>query len=173
MQVDEVYEAGNWGLANKLKPRSPSRRSASISNTTTEGGAELRKVPHVLEPRRAAVVEEGDRRHFVVNPRATARDPLYCRQLHREALSDDGINAIYSWLVERDISAWNPHAPPMTDAKREIDGVSGNPQFDYGADLVESGACSKRSSGSSSSRRFKTGYKSRTSPPMRGIVVTG
>jgi hypothetical protein len=42
--------------------------------------------------------------------------------------------------MERDISAWNPHAPPlMTDAKREIENVSGNPLFDYAADLVESG----------------------------------
>jgi hypothetical protein len=42
--------------------------------------------------------------------------------------------------MERNISAWNPHAPPlMTDAKREIENVSGNPLFDYAADLVESG----------------------------------
>jgi hypothetical protein len=27
----------------------------------------------------------------------------------------------------------------VTDGKREIENVSGNPQFDYGADLVESG----------------------------------
>jgi hypothetical protein len=37
--------------------------------------------------------------------------------------------------MERDISAWNLHAPPMTDAKREIEDVRGNPQFDYVADL--------------------------------------
>jgi hypothetical protein len=42
--------------------------------------------------------------------------------------------------MKRDISGWNPHAPPpMTDAKREIEDVSGNPLFAYVADLVESG----------------------------------
>lgn len=47
----------------------------------------------------------------------------------------DRIETIYSWLMERDISAWNLHAPPMTDAKRETEDVRGNPQFDYVADL--------------------------------------
>jgi hypothetical protein len=37
-----------------------------------------------------------------------------------------------------DLSAWKLHTPPMTDVKREIEDVSGNPLFDYVADLVES-----------------------------------
>jgi hypothetical protein len=72
----------------------------------------------------------------------------------------------------RDISTCNPHAPQMTDAKREIENVSDNPLFDYAADLVESGRLFQASCGTSGSRRFKTGSKSRTSPPIRGIAVT-
>jgi phage/plasmid-associated DNA primase len=45
VQVDEVYEAGNWDLANKLKPLI-TERTVSVNN----GNRELRALSHVLEP---------------------------------------------------------------------------------------------------------------------------
>ena len=33
------------------------------------------------------LIEEGDRRYFVINSKATARDPTYYQQLHREDVS--------------------------------------------------------------------------------------
>jgi hypothetical protein len=47
-------------------------------------------------------------------------EPQY-QQLHREALSDDGVKAIYSWLMERDSSAWNPHATAPNDRRKAGD----------------------------------------------------
>src|SRR5262249_23147812 len=54
--------------------------------------------------------------------------------------ADDGMNAIYSFLRRRDLSAFNPYRrPPMTEAKREVIAVSGHPLRAHIVDAVESG----------------------------------
>lgn len=141
VQVDEVYEAGNWDLANKLKPLiTEPTVSVNIKYGPQKEVQNFARFLMFSNHSAPPSIEEGDRRYFVINSKATARDPSYYQRLHREALSDNGIEAIYVWLMKRDICGWNPHAPPpMTDAKREIEDVSGNPLFAYVADLVESG----------------------------------
>ena len=141
VQVDEVYEAGNWDLANKLKPLiTEPTVSVNIKYGPQKEVQNFARFLMFSNHSAPINIEEGDRRYFVVNSKATARDPSYYQRLHREALSEDGIGAIHAWLMKRDIGGWNSFAaPPMTEAKQAIEDVSGNPLFTYVADLVENG----------------------------------
>lgn len=73
-------------------------------------------------------LEEGDRRYFVFNSSAQPRLDDYYNTRHTYISSDAGMNAIYSFLMRRDLGHFSPHGrPPMTQAKEEIVEVSGNP----------------------------------------------
>jgi len=141
VQVDEVYEAGNWDLANKLKPL--------ITEPTVS--ANLKYGPQIEIENYARFllfsnhtaplsIEEGDRRYFVFNSKAQPRDDGYYEELHHYIESNAGMNAIYTFLQRRDISGFNPHKrPPMTDAKQAIIETSGHPLRTYIIDAVGSG----------------------------------
>jgi hypothetical protein len=85
-------------------------------------------------------IEEGDRRYFVVNSMAEPRPDGYYEQLYRYIESEEGMTAIYSYLMKRDIASFNPHRrPPVTAAKEAVIAVSGNPMRAYIREAVESG----------------------------------
>ena len=141
VQVDEVYEAGNWDLANKLKPLI-TEKTVSVNvkygpQMEVENYARFVMFSNHTAP---LSIEEGDRRYFIVNSAAQPEEDSYYEELNRFIDSSEGMNSIYSFLMQRDLSAFNPHRrPPMTDAKRAVIEVSGNPLRTYITEAVESG----------------------------------
>jgi hypothetical protein len=141
IQVEEVYEAGNWDLANKLKPLI-TERTVSVNlkygpQMEIENYARFIMFSNHTAP---LTIEEGDRRYFVVNSTVQPRDDTYYEELNRFIDTDEGMSAIFSFLRRRDLSGFNPHRrPPMTKAKEAVIAVSGNPLRTYVIEAVESG----------------------------------
>jgi hypothetical protein len=141
VQVDEVYEAGNWDLANKLKPLI-TEPTVSVNvkygpQMEVENYARFIMFSNHTAP---LSIEEGDRRYFIVNSKAQPRDDGYYEELYRVIGSEEGMESLYSYLMNRDLSGFNPYRrPPMTDAKEAMIEVSGNPLRTYISDSVDSG----------------------------------
>jgi hypothetical protein len=141
IQVDEVYEAGNWDLANKLKPLI-TERTVSVNvkygpQMEVENYARFIMFSNHTAP---LDLEGGDRRYFVFECKAQPRDDAYYDRLHEFVESPKGAEAIYSFLMRRDLSAFNPHRrPPMTEAKQAVIEASKHPLQVYIRDAVESG----------------------------------
>jgi hypothetical protein len=141
VQVDEIYEAGNWDLANKLKPLITERTvSANIKygpQIEIENFARFIMFSNHTSPLN---VEDGDRRYFVFCSKAQPRHDDYYEALHKYIETPEGMNAIYAFLRRHDISTFNPHRrPPMTQAKLEVIEDSVHPLHTYIASAVESG----------------------------------
>lgn len=141
IQVDEVYESGNWELANKLKP--------IITEPTVSVNVKYGPQMEIENYARFIMfsnhtapldLEAGDRRYFVFDSKAQPRDDAYYDRLHEYAESIQGMQAIYAFLRRRDLSAFNPHRrPPVTEAKQSIIEASVHPLRAYIAEAVESG----------------------------------
>lgn len=64
-------------------------------------------------------LERDDRRHLVVYCPAKRTDGLYSRV--RASFDTGSVEALYAFLMSRDLSAFHPHAPPvMTKAKADL-----------------------------------------------------
>ena len=141
VQVDEVYEAGNWDLANKLKPLI-TEPTVSV-NVKYGPQLEIQNFARfILFSNHTAplTIEEGDRRYFVFNSQAKPKEDNYYEQLHRYLETRESMDAIYSYLVRRDISSFNPYRrPPMTEAKQAVIEVSAHPLRTYIIEAVQSG----------------------------------
>jgi hypothetical protein len=141
VQVDEVYEAGNWDLANKLKPL--------ITEPTVS--ANIKYGPQIEIENYARFImfsnhgaplniEDGDRRYFVFNSKAQPRPDDYYETLYREIETPAAMNALYAYLRKRDLSGFNPFKrPPMTEAKQQIISDSEHPLHTYIIEAVSSG----------------------------------
>jgi hypothetical protein len=141
VQVDEVYEGGNWDLANKLKPL--------ITEPTVS--ANIKYGPQIEIENYARFImfsnhgaplniEDGDRRYFVFNSKAQPRPDDYYETLYREIETPAAMNALYSFLSKRDLSGFNPFKrPPMTEAKHQIIADSEHPLQTYIIEAVNSG----------------------------------
>jgi hypothetical protein len=141
VQVDEVYEGGNWDLANKLKPLiTEPTVSANIKygpQIEIENYARFLMFSNHSAPLN---IEEGDRRYFVFNSNAQPREDAYYDRLYSYIEAPKAMNAIYGFLKRRDLSGFNPfRRPPMTDAKRQIIAESEHPLHTYIIDAVVSG----------------------------------
>jgi hypothetical protein len=146
VQVDEVYESGNWELANKLK----SLITEPVVSVNLKYGPqmEINNFARLLMFSNHTAplnLEEGDRRYFVFNSAAKPLADDYYGRLYRYIESDAGMNAIYSFLMNRDLSDFNPHRrPPMTKAKEAIVEASVHPLATYIAESLASGhLCTK------------------------------
>jgi hypothetical protein len=141
VQVDEVYEAGNWDLANKLKPLiTEPTVSANIKygpQIEIENYARFIMFSNHSAPLN---IEEGDRRYFVFNSKAQPREDDYYDRLYRYIDDPAAMNAIYTLLMRRDLSGFNPYRrPPMTEAKQQIIAESEHPLHTYIIEAVISG----------------------------------
>jgi hypothetical protein len=141
VQVDEVYEAGNWDLANKLKPLiTEPRVSVNMKygpQMEIENFARL-----VLFSNHGAPIniEEGDRRYFVFKSNAQPRDDGYYDQLYEFIDGQDGMDAVYTFFSKRDLSRFNAfRRPPLTAGKKEIIEDSVHPLRTYVIECVKSG----------------------------------
>ncbi|MGY3409376.1 hypothetical protein ACVWZV_005489 [Bradyrhizobium sp. GM5.1] len=141
VQVDEVYEAGNWDLANKLKPL--------ITEPTVS--ANIKYGPQIEIDNYARFImfsnhsaplniEEGDRRYFVFNSKAQPREDDYYDRLYRYIGTDEAMNDIFAFLKNRDLSGFNAfRRPPMTEAKQQAIADSEHPLRTYIIEAVKSG----------------------------------
>jgi hypothetical protein len=141
VQVDEVYEAGNWDLANKLKPLiTEPTVSANIKygpQLEIDNYARLLMFSNHSAPLN---IEEGDRRYFVFDSKAQPREDAYYDRLHGYIETPEAMNTIYTFLMKRDLSGFNPHRrPPMTEAKQQIIAESEHPLHTYIIEAVVSG----------------------------------
>jgi hypothetical protein len=141
VQVDEVYEAGNWDLANKLKPLiTEPTVSANIKygpQIEIENYARFIMFSNHIAPLN---IENGDRRYFVFNSKAQPRPDEYYDTLYREIETTSAMNDLYSFLSRRDLSGFNPfRRPPMTEAKQQIIADSEHPLHTYIIEAVTSG----------------------------------
>ncbi|WP_363350175.1 primase-helicase family protein [Methylocystis echinoides] len=141
IQVDEIYEYGNWDLANKLKPII-TEPTVSV-NIKYGPEMEVQNFARLLmfSNHEAPIdLEEGDRRYFVFNSKAQPKDTLYYEELNAYIDSKEGMNAIYTFLMKRDLSRFKPFAPPpLTEAKKAIIKASGSPLKHYIAEVVANG----------------------------------
>lgn len=141
IQVDEVYEAGNWDLANKLKPLI-TEPTVSVNvkygpQIEVDNYARFLMFSNHSAP---LSIEAGDRRYFIFDSKAQPRSDDYYEDLNRYIGTEAGMNAVYTHLTMRDISGFNPFKrPPMTEAKADVIEVSGNPLRVYVVEAVESG----------------------------------
>jgi Family of unknown function (DUF5906) len=141
VQVDEIYEAGNWELANKLKPLI-TEPSVSVNmkygpQLEIENYARFLLFSNHTAP---LDLEEGDRRYFVFESKAQPRDQTYYDNLHRFAESHADLEGLYAFLMKRDLSAFNSHrSPPLTVAKQSIIEASGHPLRIFILEAVASG----------------------------------
>jgi Family of unknown function (DUF5906) len=141
VQVDEVYEAGNWDLANKLKPLiTEPTVSANIKygpQIEVENFVRFVMFSNNSSP---LDIEDGDRRYFVFNSHAQPKRDDYYDALHKYASTSIGMNQIYTFLKRRDLTHFNPHRrPPMTEAKKRIIADSQHPLHTYIIEAVTSG----------------------------------
>lgn len=141
VQVDEIYETGNWELANKLKPLITEKTvSANIKygpQLEIENHARFIMFSNHTAP---LTLEEGDRRYFVFISKAQPRDDAYYDRLYGYIEKPEAMNAIYSFLMKRDLSGFNPHRrPPMTEAKQQVIAASAHPLHTYIIEAVVNG----------------------------------
>jgi phage/plasmid-associated DNA primase len=141
VHVDEVYEAGNWDLANKLKPL--------ITEPTVS--ANIKYGPQIEIENYARFImfsnhgaplniENGDRRYFVFNSKAQPKPDDYYETLYCEIEAPAAMNALYAFLSKRDLSGFNPFKrPPMTEAKQQLIEHSEHPLHSYIIEAVNSG----------------------------------
>jgi hypothetical protein len=141
VQVDEVYEAGNWDLANKLKPLiTEPTVSANIKygpQLEIENYARFLMFSNHSAPLN---IEEGDRRYFVFNSKAQPREDEYYDGLYSYLDADGSMSAIYTFLMRRNLAGFNPfRRPPMTEAKQQIIAASEHPLHTYIMEAVING----------------------------------
>jgi Family of unknown function (DUF5906) len=141
VQVDEVYEGGNWDLANKLKPLiTEPTVSANIKygpQVEIDNYARFIMFSNHTAP---LTLEDGDRRYFVFNSKAQPRPDDYYETLYREIDTPAAMNALYTFLSRRDLSGFNPFKrPPMTEAKQQLIDDSEHPLHTYIIEAVNSG----------------------------------
>jgi hypothetical protein len=141
VQVDEVYEGGNWDLANKLKPLITERTvSANIKYGPQIEIQNYARFIMFSNHGAPLNIEDGDRRYFVVNSKAEPHTDDYYEKLYREIETPTAINALYSFLSKRDLSGFNAFKrPPMTEAKQQIIAESEHPLHTYIVAAVTSG----------------------------------
>ena len=85
----------------------------------------------------AMMIPEDDRRIAVFSNPTTKRDADYYMQLHATLDNDDEARRLYWWLMRRDVSKFNPAAPPMTAAKIQMIEASKSPTDEIYEHLVE------------------------------------
>ncbi|WP_448187728.1 primase-helicase family protein [Azospirillum sp. sgz301742] len=118
--VEELMAAGRLELANKLKPMITQEeirinekhvRPYRIKNVANFFCTTNHEDPIILE--------RGDRRWFFYKSPAEPKEVSYYQSL--EAWTEDSLGVIAHYLAGRDLSRWNPKAPPpMTADKEEL-----------------------------------------------------
>ncbi|MGE3701800.1 MAG: primase-helicase family protein [Hyphomicrobiaceae bacterium] len=117
--VHEIYDVdGKMEVASLLKPMlsepTVSVHLKFLNRYEVENVALFLMFTNIYN---ALYIENHDRRYFMYASKATPRSEPYYKALNA-VMDGDGPADFYRWLLERDVSYFNPHAhAPMTQAK--------------------------------------------------------
>lgn len=143
--IDEVYEAGNFGLADKMK----SYITEDEISVNLKGLPEFKAENYtrwVLFSNNPAPLplEENDRRFWVWASKAK-RLPQDQGQKINDMIHDaNAMGCLYWWLMAYDLDGFNPKAPPpMTPGKQDLIGNSTHPITSTLSDWATSGRLHK------------------------------
>ena len=122
--VAEMYNFNRGDVANKLKSF---LASPPFFNPVNKKHQRIYNAPNIQNwiffsnHDNAVALEYSDRRYCVIECLLETRRPdKYYKVLHRW-FKDGGIEKVVGWLMQRDLSAFNPMAaPPVTEAKRAM-----------------------------------------------------
>jgi Family of unknown function (DUF5906) len=124
VRVEEMMNFKRGEVANKLKPM---LTTPPETVTINEKNVKQYDIPNIqnwvmfTNHENAIPIEDSDRRYWVHRCLLDApREPAYYAALY-DWYDKGGTEKVAGWLLQRDISAFNPMAPPPdTDAKREM-----------------------------------------------------
>jgi hypothetical protein len=84
-------------------------------------------------------ITAGDRRYFVIRCEAEPKPRQYYKDILAPALHDpQTMRAFYDYLMNIDLSEWDPKDIPMTESKKDLMMVSNDPILTFIQDFVES-----------------------------------
>ncbi len=124
VRVEEMMNFKRGEVANKLKPM---LTTPPETVTINEKNVKQYDIPNIqnwvmfTNHQNAIPIEDTDRRYFVHECCLDApKEPAYYAALY-DWYDKGGTEKVAGWLLQRDISTFNPMAPPPeTDAKREM-----------------------------------------------------
>jgi hypothetical protein len=137
----EIYEGGNYALAEKLKSKiTEPRIRANLKYGPDQLLDNFARLLMFSNNETPLPMEDGERRYFVVRSKAERPETALSDRWYAEMLRDDGIEAIHAWLIARDISGWNAKKPaPLTESFHSMVAATANPLKDIVASMAESG----------------------------------
>jgi len=135
--VHEVNHGSKFAVMNKLKTMiTDDYVSIMAKYARTYEQPNVTNFFLLANIRDALAIEEGDRRIFVLYHDALPKAPSYYTRLDK-AITEN-YTEIFSYLVSRDISKFNPHQRPiMTEAKRLMTNLTQTEVDLYLSDLLE------------------------------------
>lgn len=128
VRVEEMMNFKRGEVANKLKPM---LTTPPETVTINEKNVKQYDIPNIqnwvmfTNHENAIPIEDTDRRYWIHRCVLDApREPAYYAALYAW-YGSGGTEKVAGWLMQRDVSAFNPMAPPPdTDAKREMQELS-------------------------------------------------
>lgn len=116
--VEEIMALGRREIMNNLKPLIT--QSQVTINKKYQRPYEIENAANFIflsNSIDALLLEQSDRRYFVVTSDSQPREPAYYRHLFQWA--DEHAGVILNWLLTRDIRGFNPNKPPPLTAGKE------------------------------------------------------
>lgn len=135
--VEEIMALGRREIMNNLKPLIT--QSHVTINKKYQRPYEIENAANFLfltNSGDALLLDQSDRRYFVISSDITPREPAYYSELFKWTDAHTGV--ILNWLQSRDISAFNPNKPPpMTAGKKRMIEASTPPLEGIVKELIE------------------------------------
>ncbi len=149
VRVEEMMNFKRKEMANKLKPwlcAPPETVSINCKNVKQYDIPNVQNWIMFTNHKDALSIEDTDRRYWVHECRLEApREAAYYAKLY-EWYDNGGCEKVAGWLLQRDLSAFNPTAaPPATDAKRAMAVQSQSKQVRWAYEQLTAGEFAGRS----------------------------
>lgn len=145
MNVPEMHSFSKWEIYNKLKAYIADPPSHLTINAKNQRPYQIPNVGIWVMTTNyddALRMDEGDRRFWVHRCLVSEKQsPEFYAKVHGLIDQGHGAAKIAGWLMQRDISRFNPHAPPpMTEAKRSMLDLSQPPGVRWVRDQFAEGS---------------------------------
>jgi hypothetical protein len=119
--IDEMKQGQRYAIHDKLKSYISETEQEVNAKNLKEGMAQIFcNIIIFTNHSNAAFIEENDRRFWVHKVHGIKTSPYY-KVLWDWAAEDDNIAHLMKWCIDRDLSKFNPKAPPpLTEAKSDM-----------------------------------------------------
>ena len=130
--VHEIYEDGNFTLANSLKSKiTEERMPVDVKYGRQYDVANFARWLMLSNNEAPLALSKDDRRFFAINCRSPPKDGAYYERWFSEVDTPEGVEGVRRWLLTRDLLRFKPKAPPpMTEARAAVIEASENPLED-------------------------------------------